>query len=359
MKTGLYISGTAHAGLIAWILFGGLFLRADDAPTLENTQVSILSAEEFAALSPPELLPVIGAEVSSPEAPMPDVPVAPVQPEETTDLPDEPTPQEAPEQPEPPIAPTQPSEAVVVDQSPSALETPEPQVVPLAPIAPIASPRPSTRVAPEPVVTETPDLANDIIAQEATESIDEPVQEPAPEVDQTTAPEEASDRIVAEADAPPASAPVISRRPPSRPSRPKPAEPSSSQSDDILAALNEANEAPAQRSVPSGPPLSAGEKDALRLSVSQCWNVGTLSSEALRTTVVVGLNMGRDSKPDNGSLHLISSNGGSQASANQAYEAARRAIIRCGAQGFDLPPEKYDHWKEIEITFDPEKMRNR
>ncbi|MDZ4134880.1 MAG: energy transducer TonB, partial [Paracoccaceae bacterium] len=44
-------------------------------------------------------------------------------------------------------------------------------------------------------------------------------------------------------------------------------------------------------------------------------------------------------------------------SARQAYEAARRAIIRCGATGFKLPAEKYDQWRNIEMVFNPEKMR--
>ncbi|MEM9438259.1 MAG: energy transducer TonB, partial [Pseudomonadota bacterium] len=39
--------------------------------------------------------------------------------------------------------------------------------------------------------------------------------------------------------------------------------------------------------------------------------------------------------------------------------AARRAIIRCGATGFDLPREKYDQWRQIEMTFNPEEMRTR
>lgn len=343
MKTGYYISGSAHAGIIIWLLFGGLFLRAEDAPTLENTQVSLLTSEEFAALSPPELPPETGAQPNSPETPTPEAP-----------------------EPLAPDAPVQPSAPTAVDdQAPSVLETPEPLEVPLAPLAPTASPRPSQRVAPQPVVNEAPEVAVDDIPQEATESVDEPAQipEPAPEVEQTTAPEEASDRIVAEAPEPPASAPTRSARPPARPERPQPTtEPTptpSTQNADIMAALNEANAAPVTQSAPSGPPLSAGEKDALRLSVSECWNVGTLSSEALRTTVVVGLDMGIDAKPDNASLRLISFSGGGQAAANQAYEAARRAVIRCGAKGFDLPAEKYDHWKEIEITFDPEKMRNR
>ena len=43
----------------------------------------------------------------------------------------------------------------------------------------------------------------------------------------------------------------------------------------------------------------------------------------------------------------------------QAFEAARRAIIRCGSSGFDLPAEKYGHWRDIEMTFNPERMRIR
>ena len=44
---------------------------------------------------------------------------------------------------------------------------------------------------------------------------------------------------------------------------------------------------------------------------------------------------------------------------NAAFEAARRAVLRCQRGGFDLPIEKYDHWRDIEMTFNPEKMRRR
>ena len=38
-------------------------------------------------------------------------------------------------------------------------------------------------------------------------------------------------------------------------------------------------------------------------------------------------------------------------------EAARRAIIRCSRDGYQLPPDKYAHWRDIEMTFNPERMR--
>jgi hypothetical protein len=65
----------------------------------------------------------------------------------------------------------------------------------------------------------------------------------------------------------------------------------------------------------------------------------------------------RDGVPDAGSIRMIRFEGGTEAGARQAYEAARRAIIRCGARGFSLPADKYAQWRNIEMEFNPERMR--
>jgi len=49
--------------------------------------------------------------------------------------------------------------------------------------------------------------------------------------------------------------------------------------------------------------------------------------------------------------------GGTSASVKQAFETARRAIIRCGARGFQLPSVKYDQWKDIEMIFNSVRIR--
>ena len=67
----------------------------------------------------------------------------------------------------------------------------------------------------------------------------------------------------------------------------------------------------------------------------------------------------REAREGAGSIRMIGYEGGSDASAQQAYEAGRRAVIRCGQNGFPLPPEKYDQWKELELVFDPNGMRMR
>ena len=83
----------------------------------------------------------------------------------------------------------------------------------------------------------------------------------------------------------------------------------------------------------------------------------TWATEAARTTVIVGLQMNQDGTPVIGSIRMLSASGGGDAAARQAFEAAKRAIIRCGSRGYDLPQEKYSQWQDIEMTFDP--MRSR
>lgn len=367
MHIGHYISGTAHVALLGWLAFGSGF-AAEPLP-LEATEVSVISGEEFAALmaaqqSPQSLVDV--AQPSSPEV-TPDAPNIDAQSENAPSLT---TPDSAPapdveaspdvSQITPPPAP-----AEVTDEAP-VLPTPPQDVAVLAPdVAERAVPQPADRVAPEAVEAPPPDALPDPDVREAARP--DEVGKEEREAEDATAPEAAATEIVTEAETP-ARAPENSLRPPARrPSAPvqtaapapDPAPAPTEETRDAVAdALAQALAAPSSApSQPSGPPLSAGEKDALRVAVSNCWNVGALSTDALRTTVVVGVDMTQDGKPVVGSIRMLSSSGGPDAAANQAFEAARRAIIRCGARGYDLPQEKFDQWREIEMTFNPERMR--
>lgn len=320
METGTYISGAGHVALLGWLLMGPVF-NAEPRP-MQVTDVAVISSEAFEALRTPQ--------------PDPDAPVQVAQPA--------PAPQ--------PVAPA-PDPAPEVPQEEVAVLPPEPE------------PRPADRIAPDPVPIPEPDAAPDPIQQEAV-SESEPAEAPA-EPQDATAPEETAPEIVTEAEKVPEAAPQSSLRPPSRrPERPVqqaenrpaetvPEEPAAKPADDgVAAALAEALNAPS--SAPAGPPLTGGEKEGLRVAVSQCWNVGALSSEAQETRVTVAVEMGRDGKPVTASIRMIGHEGGSAASAKRVFDTARRAIIRCGAKGFPLPMEKYAQWREIEMTFNPEGM---
>ncbi|UWQ92313.1 energy transducer TonB [Rhodobacteraceae bacterium M382] len=375
MQTGSKISVAIHLGLVGWALFGGTF---DSEPLPFDVQeVAVISAQEFEALSARPATPELSNDPAAlvqptpvPDAPTPDPveDVAPVvKPPEPTAPPvaeqTPPTPQLPDPLPEPDVADTT---SVI-----ASLPEPTPEPEPLAPlVAKRPKTRPADRVAPVPVAPPPPEAVPDPVQQPeiaATEGADAER-----EVQEATAPEEASDRIETEANREEetqtaALAPARSLRPPSnRPERPteRPAQPA--QRDAVADALAEAltgaqtspqTDATEQADIPTGPPLSAGEKDALRVAVSSCWNVGSLSSEALNTTVVLAVSMSQQGKPDVGSIRMLSSEGGSAAAAKQAYEAARRAVIRCGAKGYNLPADKYAQWRDIEMTFNPERMR--
>ncbi|WP_129590289.1 energy transducer TonB [Roseovarius nitratireducens] len=376
MNTGQIISGTAHLAVIGWVFFGGVL--QSDPPQVEVVEAVAVSSEEYAAIMARQSAPEAAADVDTPEPPeageaapalSSGTDAAPeVNRPEVSDTPPPDARPEAPERPAP--APTD------VTDTPPALTAPSEDTAALVPETSLRpQPRPAPRVAPEPVAPSEPDVRVDDVAR--PEVAPEEGADAVEDQQEATAPEEATTEIVTEAERPETPVPTASVRPRARPTRlaeaeadtetatappePTPPEPTPPDTDrdavsDALAAALGQDSAPAERR-PSGPPLSAGEKDALRVAVQQCWNVGSLSSDALATTVVVAVSMAETGKPEMSSIRMLSHTGGSASAAQQAYEAARRAIIRCGADGFDLPQEKYAQWRDIEMTFNPEKMR--
>ena len=120
------------------------------------------------------------------------------------------------------------------------------------------------------------------------------------------------------------------------------------------ASAEEAVNAPLDAIAAGSAPLSAAEREGFRLAVEQCWNLGPLSGEAREASVTVGLTMARDGTPMQDSIRLIAGSGAPDAAITQAFEAARRAIIRCTGNGYPLPGYKYESWREIVIDFRPE-----
>jgi hypothetical protein len=139
-----------------------------------------------------------------------------------------------------------------------------------------------------------------------------------------------------------------------RPAAPEPA--TDPVADAVAAALAEANDTPAPAPAPSGPPLSSGEREALREAVQRCWSVD-VGSQSANVTVTVGVTMTPDGTVQGNQVRQISAEGGDSAAQRTAFERARRAILRCQSGGFPLPADKYDHWREIEMTFNPDGMR--
>lgn len=244
-------------------------------------------------------------------------------------------------------------------------------------------PPPVDRVAPQPVPSR--DLPDGVTFQPPQVAVPAPQPEPVEPQPDPSAPEEASPQTVTEAvetEDRPSPVPQTAPRPAPRPIRgaaepeaetvlsqpvqsdrapeaepePEPADPIA---DAIAAALAESQvPAPTDRA-PVGPPLTGQERDALRLAVGRCWNLGGTSTEAMRVTVTVAMDMQPDGKPVPSTIRMVNFTGGSEKAAKDAFEAARRAILRCQRAGYGLPAEKYEQWRQIEMTFNPERMRLR
>jgi TolA protein len=97
--------------------------------------------------------------------------------------------------------------------------------------------------------------------------------------------------------------------------------------------------------------LTANDIAALSGQIGRCWNipVGGLGAETIIVKIRIQLN--RD-----GTLMRQPEirNQGSSPFFQAAADAALRAVLQC--QPYSLPPEKYEAWKDLPLSFDPKKM---
>ena len=106
-----------------------------------------------------------------------------------------------------------------------------------------------------------------------------------------------------------------------------------------------------QAAAPSG--MHRAEIGArLAAAIRNCWNVGALSDAALGMNIWVAFENSPEGYPIHDTIRMTEYSGGSAAAGREAFEAARRAIARCGGAGFDLPPEHFAIWQRVEVQFD-------
>jgi hypothetical protein len=71
--------------------------------------------------------------------------------------------------------------------------------------------------------------------------------------------------------------------------------------------------------------------------------------------VVIGASFDADGAVIPGSIHLVEPNPMPDPRFQQAFEAGRRALIRCSPYS-GLPREKYGQWRTVDFVFDPRGM---
>lgn len=388
MRTGAAISGGLHLGLIALVLFGAPFMTQREPAPMAITEVEFIDGADFdARMSTAPVVPNEGpAEMSPPrEKPTPELAVdAPDTDVARADSPalseDTAPPEAAPEQieiaiPAPPVVvPTEaPRLSIAEIPSPDALDRqavePEspPSTEPLQPLAsapsPIEAPRPSPPPEPEPVVAEN-----------------EP--EPEPEPEEIEAEPEPEALAAAQPKAPISRAPQEARLPVARPaeiaaaaqasSAPKPKAEPKPEPEKVAEKPKPEPETPKTAEKPKQQPekpapaagsssqfaaaVTRGEKDALRIGIkNHFYYSGNRADRSLQVTVAIALN--EQGKIIEGPEQIRAS-GGDQGAQSALFQAGRRALMKAQAAGefAKLPPEKYQGWKLIYVTFTPEEI---
>lgn len=95
--------------------------------------------------------------------------------------------------------------------------------------------------------------------------------------------------------------------------------------------------------------LTRAEAAAFRAAVGACW----LHDPAAPQTVVT-LRFGLDRAGRvAGEVTMVRGRGGAEADIAAAFALARAAVLDCEGEGYPLPPEKHEFWREVELTFDP------
>ncbi|MDA9248850.1 cell envelope biogenesis protein TolA, partial [Amylibacter sp.] len=90
----------------------------------------------------------------------------------------------------------------------------------------------------------------------------------------------------------------------------------------------------------------------IRNKMRLCWNPPVGVENGLTNVMILGLKFDIDGKLVESPVNLTPNSG---VGSLQAFEAARRAVIRCSPYN-ELDPKIYDGWKELNLKFNPKNM---
>ncbi len=361
MRPGVFVSAILHAVLIIGGLISLPSARPLDASQIEAVPVQLVSLADITDLqqgeekAPPR-------EESSPNDPTQRETVSeapPAEPEPTDATP--PPPPAEPPPPPPPAAELEPE-----PPPPAAEPEPEPEPAP----EPVQEPAPEPAPEPEPAPVAEPEPPPPPPA--ATPEAAAP---PPPPPQRPREPEPA--RVAASPSAP---APIPRAKPrnpraatPPTPPPPEPQEetevadarPAPPQrnrefdADSIAALLDQSepesggrlSEREASQGAEANNPsaaMTANEVDALRARLAECWFPPNGWSDPAEVRVVAQFRLNRDGTLL-GTPDVVEAPSGRYSL--PAQESVLRALRRCAP--YELPPEKYESWREMRITFDP------
>ncbi|MDB9716188.1 cell envelope biogenesis protein TolA [Amylibacter sp.] len=353
MDIGVKISGAAHAILIGIAIFGAPIFSSDEENPIQISEVSLISLEEFELLTK-DNVPVFQSE-----------PELEVQ---------EPEPEPEVQEPEPEVQEPEPEPEVqeIINESDSDLIAPIADEDNLGELTPEFNENAAPKAAEiiSDVSNEAPEEPADIGALEDTsfEKVNGADEEKLEiELNENTPAEESTTQIVTEAEEQKSDlVPSRTSKPKSRPrnlkttkeitTKPKlkPKEVVEAEKDttaeSILESLKEKKEPEPFLNLTPAQKESVG--NIIRNKMRLCWNPPVGVENGLTNVMILGLKFDIDGKLVESPVNLTPNSG---VGSLQAFEAARRAVIRCSPYN-ELDPEIYDGWKELNLKFNPKNM---
>jgi len=370
---GVKISGAAHAILIGIAIFGAPIFSSDEENPIQISEVSLISLEEFELLTK-DNVPVFQSEpeleVQEPE-PEPEPEVQEPEPEPEVQ---EPEPEPEVQEPEPEVQEPEPEPEVqeIINESDSDLIAPIADEDNLGELTPEFNENAAPKAAEiiSDVSNEAPEEPADIGALEDTsfEKVNGADEEKLEiELNENTPAEESTTQIVTEAEEQKSDlVPSRTSKPKSRPrnlkttkeitTKPKlkPKEVVEAEKDttaeSILESLKEKKEPEPFLNLTPAQKESVG--NIIRNKMRLCWNPPVGVENGLTNVMILGLKFDIDGKLVESPVNLTPNSG---VGSLQAFEAARRAVIRCSPYN-ELDPEIYDGWKELNLKFNPKNM---
>jgi hypothetical protein len=303
MRAGIVVSTVAHLAILAWGIFSLPMPSPVDATDLEMIPVDFVEFDDITQMTQGLQTAALVEEVEEPPPPPPE-PEPP------------PLPRPAPPPPPPPPEPPPP------EPEPPPLPAPAPPPPP-EPAPPPPAPSPEATIPPPP---EEPRVAQPL-TNVPTPRLRPERPEPAPAPEPEPEPAEFDvDRLTAMLD-----------QPESQPDPP----PAPVERDPVAGTPT----------APTGVTMTANELDALRSRLAQCWNppIGFVDPAEVRVVLLLTFNADGSLAAD---PQLLEAPQGQFA--RQAPESAMRAVRRCAP--YNLPAGKYDAWREVKVTFDPQDM---
>ena len=388
MDIGVKISGTAHAILISIAIFGAPIFSSDEENPIQISEVSLISLEEFELLTKenmpvfqsepePEVQePELEPEVQEPEPePEPELEVQEPEPEPEPELEvQEPEPEPEVQEPEqePEVQEPEPEVQEIINESDSDLIAPIADEDNLGELTPEFNENAAPKAAEiiSDVSNEAPEEPADIGALEDTsfEKVNGADEEKLEiELNENTPAEESTTQIVTEAEEQKSDlVPSRTSKPKSRPKnlkttkeiaikpKLKPKEVVEAEKDttaeSILESLKEKKEPEPFLNLTPAQKESVG--NIIRNKMRLCWNPPVGVENGLTNVMILGLKFDIDGKLVESPVNLTPNSG---VGSLQAFEAARRAVIRCSPYN-ELDPEIYDGWKELNLKFNPKNM---